>query len=320
MRSLIVMAGLTCLAGAQPRIPVWIDTDPSVAPGGHEVDDGIALLQAFASPELDIRGISIVFGNTDLVNAGRIGRELTSKFAPRKIAVFNGAGGPGELGTESDASKALARELRRTRLTVLALGPATNVATVVRNYPELAERIDQVIAVAGRRPGQRFRAGPSQEIPFRDLNFELDPEAFRILLASPVRLVLAPWEISSGVWLNETDLQAAAANNPGMRWLMPAAKDWLALWRREFGARGFNPFDTLAVGYLTDRLHLECDRLHADIETAPDDTAVSPSPPLKPYLLVSRPGRTERANVSYCFAARPEFKPQLVRRLSQQQR
>ncbi|MCI0390199.1 MAG: hypothetical protein MOB07_15725, partial [Acidobacteria bacterium] len=44
------------------RTAVWIDTDPSVAPGGHEVDDGFALIQAFHSPELEIRGVSVVFG------------------------------------------------------------------------------------------------------------------------------------------------------------------------------------------------------------------------------------------------------------------
>ena len=40
------------------RTVVWIDTDPSVEPGGHEVDDGFALIQAFHSAELIIRGIS----------------------------------------------------------------------------------------------------------------------------------------------------------------------------------------------------------------------------------------------------------------------
>ncbi len=247
MRILILFAAIASLANAQKRIPVWIDTDPSVAPGGHEVDDGIALLQAFASPELDIRGISVVFGNADLATASRIG-------------------------------------------------------------------IDRIVAVAGRRPGQHFRSGPSQKAPFRDLNFELDPEAFRILLASRVPLALAPWEISSGVWLNREELQAAAARNPAMGWMLPAATDWLDLWKREFGARGFNPFDALAVGVLVHRQSLKCERLSATIETAPDDTATSQPAPDKPYLLV-RPSPGVQATVTYCSAADPDFKSDLLRRL-----
>ena len=59
MRGLVLFFIAATLTAA-PRRTVWIDTDPSVARGEHEIDDGIALLQAFASPELDIRGIGIV--------------------------------------------------------------------------------------------------------------------------------------------------------------------------------------------------------------------------------------------------------------------
>ncbi len=311
MRCLILLAFLPWLLAAQPRIPVWIDTDPSVAPGGHEVDDGLALLQAFASPELDIRGVSIVFGNADLPTANRIGREIVRRFAPKGTPVYTGAASASQLGKATAASRALAGALRQTRLTILVLGPATNLATLLKNHPDLAPRIDKVIAVAGRRPGQVFRAGPLQKKPFRDLNFELDPEAFRVLLEAKVPLVLAPWEISSGVWLNAEDLNSTTAN-PGMRWLLPAAQDWHNLWQRDFGAPGFNPFDTLAVGYLVAPASLECERFQARIATAPDDTLTLPS---KPYLLVT-PAHPDQPSVTYCFAAKPAFKRDLLQRLS----
>ena len=40
---------------------VWMDVDPAVLRGGNEPDDGLALLQAFHSSELEIRGVSVVF-------------------------------------------------------------------------------------------------------------------------------------------------------------------------------------------------------------------------------------------------------------------
>lgn len=313
-----VLTGLCLIAwqlAAQQRTPVWIDTDPSVAAGGHEVDDGIALLQAFASPELEIRGISIVFGNTALPSATRIGREIVRRFGPPGARVYAGAAGKQDLGRPTEASRALAAELERSRLVILALGPVTNVATVVRNHPGLVQRIDRVIAVAGRRQGQSFLSGPSQKAPFRDLNFELDPESFRTLIGAGVPLVLTPWEISSKVWLTREELEAAAARNPGVRWMLPALYDWLALWKREFGADGFNPFDTLAVGYLARRNALECEEFSVAIEAAPDDTARARPAPEKPYLVV-RPPAAGKPAVTYCHTASSEFKTDLLLRLN----
>jgi inosine-uridine nucleoside N-ribohydrolase len=60
--------------------PVWIDTDPSVQQEGvHEVDDGFALVQAFRSPELQIRGVSVVFGNAPLDQAFPSAQEIMKR-------------------------------------------------------------------------------------------------------------------------------------------------------------------------------------------------------------------------------------------------
>ena len=311
MRGLIFLVG--CALAAQTQ--VWIDTDPSVARGAKEVDDGIALLQAFASPEISIRGVSIVFGNADLLTAERIGRELVTKFGPRALPVYVGAANAANLGQETAASRALAQALRQGRLTILVLGPATNVATVIRNHPELVTKIDQIVAVAGRRPGQRFATSDRQKIPFRDLNFELDAEAFRVLLASKVKLVFAPWEISSKVWLRREDIGAAASKNKGVEWLRGAAEDWLDMWKGQFGADGFNPFDALAVGFVVDRKLLQCDQFSAVVEMAPDDTSQLAAPIQKPYLHV-RPMSAGLREVTYCYAPEAAFRDRLVERLS----
>ena len=313
---LSVFIFLLCIAVAGwGQVPVWIDTDPSMAPGGHEVDDGIALVQAFASREIQIRGVSVVFGNADLATASRIAKEFVGKFGPGGLSVYFGAGSAGELGRETAASMALAAALRRERLTILVLGPATNVATVLKNHPELGERVEAVIAVAGRRPGQRFVAGPAQKVPFRDLNFELDPEAFAVLLASKVPITLAPWEISSQVWITEDEVRKASRRSAAMEWMLPALVDWIAFWEKQFGAHGFNPFDALAVGAVVDRKDLICSLLGASIETAASDTAVG----TKPYLLVRAVDGAAR-RVTYCHDVRPDFKKHLLRRLGERRR
>ena len=79
-------------------VPVWIDTDPSIRPGGYEVDDGFALIQAFHSPELWIRGVSLVFGNAPLEVEIPIGREIVNKYGPAGLEVTVGAESVDQLG------------------------------------------------------------------------------------------------------------------------------------------------------------------------------------------------------------------------------
>ena len=183
------------------------------ARGGKEVDDGIALVQAFHSPELAIRGVSVVFGNAPLTEAWPIAQSLIAQYAPQGTPLHKGAAKAGEA-AETPATKALAKALQKEKLTLIVLGPATNIAAVLRLHPELKPQITQIIAVAGRRPNQLFQM-PQQPKPFRDLNFELDPAAFQTILDSKIPLTLAPWEISSKVWIEPADL-AAYAKSAGL--------------------------------------------------------------------------------------------------------
>jgi pyrimidine-specific ribonucleoside hydrolase len=296
------------------RIPVWIDTDPSVARGGHEVDDGFALIQAFHSPELEVRGVSVVYGNAPLDTAWPIGREIVEKFGPKALRAYRGAASNDDLGKETDASRALAHALRTERLSVLAIGPVTNIATVLKLHPELAKNFIRIVAVAGRRPGQRFTYSPRQDHAFRDFNFELDPAGFQILLDSGIPLVLVPWEISSKVWITREDLNRLSKGGPAAQFLVPAALDWLAWWITNIGTQGFNPFDTLAVAYLTSPSFLQCSELRAEIVTAPDDVSPDASAKMKPYLQVSDRLKSGPA-ITYCYNAGPEFKEYLLQRL-----
>ena len=293
---------------------VWIDTDPSVQRWGHEVDDGFALVQAFHSPELQIRGISVVFGNAPLATAFPIGKEIVRRFGPEGMPVYSGSACAQDLGQETDASRALATALKAERLTILLLGPATNIATVLRNHPELARSIDRIIAVAGRRPGQRFRTGRSPQ-PFRDLNFELDPQAFQVILDSGVPLVLVPWEVSSKVWLTKADLNGLVASSPALSWLVEPASDWLIFWKLAFGVDGFNPFDTLAVGYALAPNLLSCESLPAKIETLPNDITTADGPAQKAFLLAAKEIKGGRV-VQYCGSVQPKFKMDLLARLA----
>jgi len=301
-------------------IPVWIDTDPAVGETHRDVDDGLALLQAFHSPELALRGVSVVFGNTSLEQALPIARDIVTRFGPPGLTVEPGASGPNQVGVETAASGAMAEALRREPLTILALGPMSNVATVLRNHPELARRIVRVVAVAGRRPGQCFTTGCHNTCGHRDFNFEQDPDAFSILLASDVPLALAPFELASQVWITSRDLDRLEAASDAGRWIAPAARTWLQLWMETFGVDGFNPFDTLAVAYVTTPQFVAVESLAVEIQVLSDDgterrmqgTAV----PEKPYLLVSSGRDALARHVEYCHKALAPLKEDILRRVA----
>ena len=315
----LVASGASFAQTAAP-VAVWIDTDPAVGVKDRDVDDGLALLQAFQSPELQLRGVSVVFGNTTLDRAWPIGRSIVRRFGPSGVPAYRGAAAAADLGVETPATRALADALRRESLVILALGPATNVATVVRNHPDLTSKIERVVAVAGRRPGQRFTTGAVNTNAHRDFNFEQDPEAFRVLLASPVPLALAPFEISSKVWITEQDLNALERGSGAARWVQRPARRWLSLWMSTFGVDGFNPFDTLAVARVTSPSFLTCEMLPARIDVLADDVTEARmqgvSVPKKPYLLVSSDFPPPARPVEYCFRASESFKPDLLRRLT----
>ena len=201
-------------------IDVWIDTDPSIGVPGHEADDGFALVQAFHSPELRIRGISTTYGNAGLRTTDRITREMARRFGATagvgEERVFAGAAGAGELGQATAATEGLRAALEEGTLMYLALAPLTNLATFLRLCPELAGRIERVIFVGGRSPGVRFRAGRWNPYEFTDGNFHKDnPAAALVLGRKDVPLTLVPVEVALASLLRPGDLRRIGRRRGG---------------------------------------------------------------------------------------------------------
>jgi inosine-uridine nucleoside N-ribohydrolase len=231
---------------------VWIDTDPSIGIPLHEADDGFALIQAFHSPELRIRGISTTYGNAGLATTTRIAREMTERFGPAAGLtaqnVFAGAGTARGLGKPTDACEALRAALDERPLTYLALAPLTNLATLLILHPQAARRIDRVIFVGGRSPGVRFRAGRWNPYEFTDGNFHKDNAAAAVLLSVGPPLTLVPVECALQLLLTSAELtQIGREGGPSGRYLAAKARLWMNLWQLCFGTPGAVIFDCFAV-------------------------------------------------------------------------
>lgn len=258
---------------------VWIDTDLSAGmrqrtgEGYCDVDDAFAIAQLIKAESVNIAGISAVFGNTSIENSFPLCRKMSAEFSNNTIPVYKGAARALELNSiqSNDAVEALAEALHRKKLSILAIGPATNIGILLLKYPELKSQIEEVVLVAGRgKASDHFGIGNKGNCA-PDLNFDMDNHAFQVLFESGLNIVLCPFEVSSKVWIEECDLKALAKGDACNQWLAEVAENWLAQWKN-LGAKGFNPFDVLASHYLIDPEAIISEKRQAHLEIHPDDT------------------------------------------------
>ncbi|MGP1991689.1 nucleoside hydrolase [Zobellia laminariae] len=296
---------------------VWIDTDLSVGMTRHkrngycDVDDGYAVLQLMKADNIEICGISAVFGNTIIENSYPLSQEMSKEFAMDEIPVFRGAGEALNLREVkgNEAVEALAEALRKQPMIIMAIGPATNVGLLLLKYPELKNEIQEVVLVAGRRTAQDYFKIGNKGSHAQDLNFDLDNDAFRLMFEHGVPVTLCPFEISNKVWVKATDLDALAKGDKGNQWLAEASRAWLQQWVDQ-GADGFNPFDVLASHYIISPEDIISEELNARLEIHPDDTVKENDKQVfKSYLLCDKEAGFP---VKYCYDVVPDYHKKLM--------
>lgn len=286
---------------------VWIDTDAAIGAPWREVDDAFALVLALHSPRLHIVGISSTYGNAGLARTTAVTRDIVHRFGGAAGLtdgnVFCGAAHARDFGG-SDTVKALAQALRAQKLTYIALGPATNLAALLRAHPELAPRIEKVIFVGGRTPGRPLLFGRNGSLQIHDANVFKDPAAARVVLQSGMPLVLAPAEVGGQLLLTRTDTTELSRGGEAARFLQRGSRFWLWFWTGVVGNRGGPLFDALAVAAAANPASVPMERRYASVRSTGELIAAR-----KPF-----PGARE---VRFCTAIGAETKPALMRALLQ---
>lgn len=319
---LLLLTGLFCnlIAAFSQTKPaprrIWFDTDimiglPERAP--REVDDGVTLIMALALPSIEIVGISTI---TYVDYGYDVTKKILNYYAPdRKIPVYKGSPEAADPGVENDATRALAEALRKEKLTILALGPATNVATVLKNHPELAGQIEEIVFCAGRTPGFAFKPG-LQKSTVSDYNFEIDEASFHIVLDSGVKVVLSGFECSAYLLLGKADTDFLKNGNEADQWLHAMLVPWQQRAKQLFGVEGFIPYDVTPLGHIT---HPEYFLYYRDIPVridtrANDATIGRRRPPTKPFLEVSYDYKS-KWKVDYAYKTLPGFEEIVIESL-----
>lgn len=206
-------------------VPIVIDTDPGI-------DDALAILAAMADPGLTLLGLTTVFGNVPVETATRNALQLAA-LAGRETPVAKGAARPllrapaphpdfvhGREGfgeavlppperapDPRNAASFLAETARDARdrgtpLTIVAVGPLTNLATALTEHPEMAQTVGRVVVMGGtlRHPGN--------VTPTAEANFWQDPHAAAQVLAASWPVTVVGLDVTECVRLYPEDLDA----------------------------------------------------------------------------------------------------------------
>jgi inosine-uridine nucleoside N-ribohydrolase len=239
------------------RIPLLIDTDVALGVE-HEgrprdIDDGFAIVAALNCPEIDLLGVTAVYGNAPHADVFRVANEIvTLKGSP--IPVKPGAVEPlpqqGPLPPPNEAVEFLAETLRAGPAHLAAIGPLTNIGLLAHHHPDVLANVLSIIIVAGRSEGAPFYIGDVG--PVGDFNLENDPRAARLVLEAGRPTVLAGFELTSQVVVTERDLQTIGDRGTAAAdYFHRNSLAWCRYWTRTFPAdAGFHPWDSAAITWL----------------------------------------------------------------------
>jgi inosine-uridine nucleoside N-ribohydrolase len=274
-------------AASSSAARVLIDTDPGV-------DDAFALLLAMRSPELKIEGITAVAGNVPL--------ELTLPNALRMVEIAGRTDIPVAAGAKAPLLRRLvtaayahgenglggavfpeptlkpvaepAAELIRSVIkkypkdvTLITVGPLTNVAAALNSDPELASLIKGVVMMGGSLSGGNIT-------PAAEFNIYVDPEAARIVFQSGIPVTMVGLDVTRRTSLTDEHVRVLeAVQDPVSQAAAKIARHAIDHNREQGFLVGPNMHDSLAVAAFLDPSILKWKEYYVDVETTGELTA-----------------------------------------------
>lgn len=250
---------------------IIFDTDPGI-------DDAMALLFIEASPALDLLAVTTVFGNADIDTTTRNALYLKDRFG-LKAPVYKGADKPlirprnpsptfvhGENGLgdveltglvpgEPEAKPAyqaiidLARE-HPGQITLVAVGPLTNLALALRADPEVATLLKAVVIMGG---AFAVAGKPGNVTPVAEANIWNDPEAADLVFTAPWFVTAVSLDVTSQVVMTPSFMEGLEASaGPAGAFLHAISKPYAAFYGGRDGIIGCCVHDAAAVAFVID--------------------------------------------------------------------
>ena len=267
---------------------IIIDTDPGQ-------DDAVAILLALASPELELLGITCVAGNVPLALTHANARRVCELAGRTDIPVHAGCDAPmhrklvtaehvhGKTGldgvdlpaptmplADGHAVDFIIDTLRREppgTVTLVPIGPLTNIATAMERAPDIIPRIRQIVLMGGAY----FEVG--NITPTAEFNIYVDPEAAKRVFGVGVDLVVLPLDVTHKALVTAPRVAAFRAL-PGR--VGPAVASWTDFFERfdkeKYGSSGAPLHDPCTIAYLLRPDLFTGRHINVEIETGADLT------------------------------------------------
>lgn len=241
---------------------LWIDCDP-----GH--DDALALLTAIAHPEtVNILGVSTIGGNQTLEKVTRNAQNVLS-FVDATIPLFKGQEAPlvktlnvspeahgdsgmdGPFFEEKDYPIQLGNLIEHMyqsissaegKVIIVGLGPLTNIALLLKTYPEIKEKIEYISIMGGG-------ISHGNVTPLAEFNIYVDPEAAHIVFQSEVSVVMAGLDVTEKAEITVNEINTLK-NKGKVSHLAYQLLDFYNQSGRQFGFIDSPIHDLCAVAYI----------------------------------------------------------------------
>jgi len=261
-----------------------IDCDPGA-------DDVMALLYAMKREELDIRGIITVSGNVPIekvtYNACGVlkltGRNIpvckgSTKPLVKKIFTASDVHGESGIGPFSlpDGKENLIEmnfiDFYMEKLfesdentTIIALGPMTNIALLIKVHPEAAAKIERIVFMGGA-----YNDG--NVTPYAEFNAYVDPEAYKILFDTEIKMVMVGLDATHMSLLKLEEIESLELHTEAGKFM----KDLLTWYCKNvmevYGYEGAHMHDPSAILYVTNPEIFTSFNSTLDISTSDDFT------------------------------------------------
>lgn len=190
---------------------IIIDTDTAS-------DDAVAIVMAVQWPDVQVDALTIVSGNVSLAQ-GSINARYTLEVCGAEVPVYDGCDrpllrkaeyadwyhgadgmgnmnypAPQHLAQEAHAVQELIRRFgdEPGEITLVTLGPLTNIAAALRLEPRLAEWVKHCYIMGGAA------CTVGNVTPAAEYNLWVDPEAAHIVFGSGMPITMVGWELSTG--------------------------------------------------------------------------------------------------------------------------
>ena len=261
--------------------PILLDCDP-----GH--DDAIALLLALASPELELLGVTTVAGNQTLDKTTANALRVLEFVGRGDVPVAAGADRPllreqhvaahvhGETGldgpdlppprggpVDAHAVDFLADRLRGSgrSVTLVAVGPLTNVALLLARYPDMADHIERIVLMGGA-------IAEGNVTPAAEFNVWADPEAAARVFASGLDVTMVGLDVTHQALLMEDDAERLRAMGRVGRMVAELYDFFHRYHARQYGYGGSPIHDAVAVAHVFADGLVETKERHVAIDCA----------------------------------------------------